>query len=206
MDDLFKILTAIKFYEETIIDTKRNNELSKWFQLIDIYTNSYPKDFLIVFLFKNQNNSNKIENFSKSLVRYCYHEGSTTNIKFTIFRWTVDVMNDEWIVYYPKKYNVEAHEYLGRLYKGFGLLYSYLQNDIQAIYPYKIKRLRDVTKYKYLEYSYYDKIGHTVVTDIHGKVLEKQYDFNTFDEELYNQRINNIKDKFIEFFRNPNED
>jgi len=206
MDDLFEILTAIKFYEEIIIDTKINNELSKWFQLIDIYTNSYPKDFLIVFLFKNQNNSNKIENFSKSLVRYCYHEGSTTNIKFTIFRWTVDVMNDEWIVYYPKKYNVEAHEYLGRLYKGFGLLYSYLQNDIQAIYPYKIKRLRDVTKYKYLEYSYYDKIGHTVVTDIHGKVLEKQYDFNTFDEELYNQRINNIKDKFIEFFRNPNED
>ena len=206
MDDLFEILTAIKFYEETIIDTKRNNELSKWFQLIDIYTNTYPKDFLIVFLVKNKNDFNNYLSFSKSLVRYCYYEGSTTNIKFTIFRWTVDVMNDNWIVYYPKKYNVENHEYLGRLYKGFGLLYSYLQNDIQAIYPYKIKRLRDITKYKYPEYSYYDKVGHTVVTDIHGDVLEKEYDFSIFNEVLYTQRINNIKNKFIEFFRNPNED
>ncbi len=207
MDDLFDILEAVKFYESTIFDTNNNNQLSKWFQLIDIYTNNYPKDFLIVFLYKNQNREKNIEqylNFSKSLVRYCYFEGSTTNIKFIIFRWTVDVMDNQWNIYYPKSYHSSTHEYLGRLYKGFGLLYSYLKDDIKAVYPYKIKRLRDVTKFKYSDYSYYDKIGHTVVTDIHGKVLE-EYDFSSFDEDLYNQRINDIKNKFIEFFRNPNE-
>ncbi len=209
MNDLFNILEAIKFYESTIIDTNDNNQLSKWFQLIDIYTNNYPKDFLILFLYENQNRENNIAqylDFSKSLVRYCYYEGSTTNIKFTIFRWTVDVMENQWKIYYPKNYNISNHEYLGRLYKGFGLLYSYLRNDIKAIYPYKIKRLRDVTKFKYPDYSDYDKIGHTVITDIHGNVLEKEYDFNIFDEKLYNRRINDIKKKFIEFFRNPNED
>jgi len=208
MDDLFDILEAIKFYESKVIDINDNNQLSKWFQLIDIYTNNYPKDFLIVFLYKNKNREQNIEeylNFSKSLVRYCYFEGSTTNIKFTIFRWTVDVIHGDWIVYYPKKYNVEEHEFLGRLYKGFGLLSNYLDKNIKAIYPYKIKRLRDITKYKYPDYSYYDKVGHTVVTDIHGKVLE-EYDFSSFDEKSYNQRINNIKNKFIKFFRNPNED
>jgi len=202
MDDLFYILDAIKFYETIIIDTKQNNELSKWFQLIDIYTNNYPKDLLILFLYKNrEKGTQEYLDFAKSLVRYCYFEGSTTRIKFTIYTWMVDVIKDNWSVYYPVY--VDNIEYLGMLYKGFGLLHVYLENN-EAIYPYKIKRLRDVTDFIYPEYSYYDRIGHTVVTDIHNKVLEK-YNFSNFNDELYNERIVKIKKRFQEFFRNPNE-
>lgn len=204
MDDLFHILEAIKLYESIIIDTTQNNELSKWFQLIDIYTNSYPKDLLILFLYKNRGkDTNQYLDFSKSLVRYCYFKGSTTKIKFTIYKWMVDVIKDNWTIYYPQNNKDRDYDYLGRLYKGFGLLYSYLE-DNQAIYPYKIKRLRDVTNFKYPDYSYYDKIGHTVATDIHDKELEK-YDFKNFNEELYNERIAEIKQKFMEFFRNLDE-
>lgn len=205
MDDLFKILDAIKLYESTIIDTSENNQLSKWFQLIDIYTNSYPKDLLILFIYKNMDKEviGYLE-FSQSLVRYCYFKGSTAKIKFTIYEWMVDVMEDNWSIYYPKDYKSRDYEYLGRLYKGFGLLYSYLQNENQAIYPYKIKRLRDVTTFKYPDYSYYDKIGHTIMTDIHDRVFEN-YNFELFNDGLYNKRITNIENKFMEFFRNPNE-
>ncbi len=206
MDELFKILDAIKVYESTMIDTKGNNQLSKWFQLIDIYTNSYPKDLLILFLYKNrEKNMDSYLDFSESLVRYCYFEGSTTKIKSVIYTWMINVINNNWKIYYPRNYLYRNYIYLGRLYKGYGLLYTYLQDDINAIYPYKIKRLRDVTSFCYPEYSDYSKIGHTVVTDIHNNILEKD-DLKSLNTSLYTQRFENIKATLIEFFRNPNED
>ena len=203
MDELFKILDAIKVYESTIIDTKKNNQLSKWFQLIDIYTNSYPKDLLILFLYKSKKEDSSYLPFLQSLVRYCYYQGSTTKIKFTIYQWMISIIENKKITYYPIYYKLNDYTYFGRLYKGYGLLYTYLQDDIDAIYPYKIKRLRDVTSFKYPNYSDFSKIGHTVMTDIHDKTVEK-YDFKSFDKESYNKRIENIKNEFTKFFRNPN--
>jgi len=205
MDELFKILDAIKVYEATIIDTKENNQLSKWFQLIDIYTNSYPKDLLILFLYKNQGKTkDDYLEFSESLVRYCYFKGSTTRIKFTIYEWMLDVIQNNQNSYYMEDDWEDIYNSSGRLYKGYGLLYTYLQDDINAIYPYNIKRLRDVTDFKYTDYSDYSKFGHTVVMDIHNNILEK-YDFESFDEKAYNQRFENIRNTLIEFFRNRNE-
>jgi len=205
MDELFKILDAIKIYEAIIIDTKTNNQLSKWFQLIDIYTNSYPKDLLILFLYKNiEKELNSYLKFSKNLVRYCYFQGSTTKIKFVIYEWMLDVVQNNKNTPYIEDDWEDIYNSSGRLYKGYGLLYTYLQDDIKAIYPYKIKRLRDVTSFKYPDYSDYSKFGHTVVTDIHDNILEK-YDFEYFNEKSYNQRFKNIRDTLIAFFRNSND-
>ncbi len=205
MNDLFDILKAIQVYEKIIINTSDNNQLSKYFQLIDIYTNNYPKDLLIIFLVQHKNKEDISKIFLESLVRYCYFQGSTTRIKWTIYSWTIDVINNKEITYYPKDYTDRDYTFGGRLYKGFGLLSTYLNEDIESIYPYHIKRLRDVTKFKYPDYSYYDKIGHTVVTNMDNKILEK-FDFEKFDELLYLERIKKIEKKLIEFFRNSNED
>ena len=204
MNDLFDILKAIQVYEKVIINTSDNNQLSKYFQLIDIYTNKYPKDLLIIFLVQHKHNDMTIS-FVESLVRYCYFQGSTTKIKETIYAWTIDILNNKQITFYPKNYRDRDYTFGGRLYKGFGLLSVYLDKDIKAIYPYHIKRLRDITNFRYPDYSTFDKIGHTVVTNMNNEILEK-YDFNKFDELLYLERIEKIKNTLIEFFRNPNED
>jgi len=203
MNDLFEIIKAIKYYERIIQNPSENNELSKWFQLIDIYTNNYPKDLLIVFLVKYLNRDNLPIKFVESLVRYCYFQGSTTRVKSTIYDWTIKVMYDKWSEYYPKDYTEKDYNYGGKLYKGYGLLAIYLEKN--AIYPYHVKRLRDVTDFTYPDYSYYDKTGHTVVLDAKNFILE-DYDFSGFNEKLYKLRNKKIKNKLKEFFRNPNED
>ena len=205
MDDLFDIVKSIQFYEKVIVNTSENNKLSKYFQLIDIYTNNYPKDLLIVFLVKNNNSTSLSLDFSKGLVQYCYYNGSTTKIKYTIYNWTVKVMHNEWNIYTPPLNKKRDYTYLGRLYKGFGLLATYLQEDTQAVYPYHIRRLRDVTTWKYKDYSHYDKIGHTVVQDAIGFTMEN-YDFSNFDEATYDERIENIKIRLKGFLENINED
>ncbi|MCF6245219.1 MAG: DUF262 domain-containing protein [Sulfurovum sp.] len=204
MDDLFKIVKSIQFYEKIIVSTVENNELSKYFQLIDIYTNNYPKDLLIVFLVKNNNSISLSLDFSKRLVKYCYYKGSTAKIKYTIYNWTVKVMNNEWSLFSPAKDGLRHYTYFGKLYKGFGLLSTYLQEDIEAVYPYHIKRLRDVTTYKYEDYSIYDKIGHTVVQDTSGLIME-DYDFNNLDDSTYNKRIKDIETRLKNFLENVNE-
>ena len=204
MDDLFEIVKSIQFYEKIIVNTSKNNELSKYFQLIDIYTNNYPKDLLIVFLVKNQNSTSLSLDFSKGLVRYCYYQGSTTKIKYIIYNWTIKVMHNEWNTYIPTINYKRDYTYFGRLYKGFGLLATYLSEDTKAVYPYHIKRLRDVTTLKYEDYSYYDKIGHTVVQDTMGRILEN-YDFNNFDDNAYTKRVENIEYRLKHFLENFNE-
>ena len=206
MDELFNILKAIKIYELIIIDTKENNQLSKWFQLIDIYTNNYPKDLLILYLYKNlEKKKDSYLNFAKNLVRYCYFQGSTTKIKYFIYTKMVDIILNKNNIVFPQCHWLNEYENLGKLYKGYGLLYTYLQDDIKAIYPYKIKRLRDVTSFRYPNYSTYNRIGHTVVTDTHENILEK-YNFKSFNEKIYLERFKNIKNTFISFFGDSSND
>jgi hypothetical protein len=177
--------------------------------LINEYTNNYPKDALIIYMFKNENinlQESNLVSFAENLVRFCYFKGSTTYIKNNIYKLTVDIMqNDNFnYIYYPKSYDNRSYNYFGRLYKGFGLLNMYINQDIKPIYPYNIKRLRDMTRYHYPNYSYYDQLGHTVITDKHNIPLES-LDFNNMDETNYNKRVDILQQKLIHFFKNPND-
>ena len=197
MNELFKIVDSIKLYENMILNPHKYLKVSKWIQIIDMYTNNYPKDLSIIYFYKNNNSSNINNDFFETLVRYCYFQGSTTSIKYTIYDWTVKVMYDEKIFYFPEV--DRNYKYFGRLYKGFGLLLAYLQG-IETIYPYKIKRLRDVTKFQYSEMYNYDKIGHTVVLDKNNQPLE-DYDFNHMDNDSYKQREENLLNVLQKFFK-----
>jgi hypothetical protein len=197
MHELFKIVDSIKAYEDMILNPHRYLKISKWIQIIDIYTNTYPKDLSIIYFYKNQNTNNINEMFFETLVRYCYFQGSTTSIKYTIYDWTLKVMHDEQIAYFPN--TDRDYKYFGKLYKGFGLLLTYLQ-DTETTYPYKIKRLRDVTKFQYNEMYNYDKIGHTVVLDKNNKPLEN-YDFNHMDSDSYKQRETELLNILQNFFK-----
>ncbi len=200
MNELFKIVDSIKLYEDMILNPHEYPKVSKWLQIIDIYTNNYPKDLSIIYFYKNTNINNINDDFFETLVRYCYFQGSTTSIKYTIYDWTVKVMHNEEIFYFTKI--DRDYKYFGRLYKGFGLLLTYLQG-IESIYPYKIKRLRDVTKFQYDEMYNYDKIGHTVVLDKNNQPLEN-CDFSNMNNNSYMQREEYLLNILQKFFKVDN--
>jgi uncharacterized protein with ParB-like and HNH nuclease domain len=139
LEDLNKIVDAIEFYEEQ--KRTSGNEIAKWFQIIDLYTNAYPKDTMIVYLIKNDLNKNdNLIKFATSIVRQSYSKGSTTQIKYDMYDLMIKIMYDKWEVFYDREYNCSKLFGFGRLYRGFELLEKYLNPNELSIYPYKLKR------------------------------------------------------------------
>ena len=138
LDDLSYIVDVIEFFD--IRKQTSNDELAKWFQLIDLYTNAYPKDTMIVFLVKSKDLDNEIRiiEFAKSLVRQSYAKGSTTTIKYDMYDLTIKTIHNKWEIFYDINYICPNG--FGRLYRGFELLEKYINLNQLSIYPYKLKR------------------------------------------------------------------
>ncbi len=137
MEDLNQIVDAVEFFE--IQKQTSDDELAKWFQLIDLYTNAYPKDTMIVFLVKNKLiKDEKTIEFAKSLVRQSYAKGSTTYIKYDMYDLAIKIIHDKFEPFCDKNYSMP--DGFGRLYRGFELLEKYLDLSQKSIYPYKLKR------------------------------------------------------------------
>jgi len=219
MDDLDSIINAIEFFNDTK-KISHYDELPKWFQLIDIYTNNYPKDLLIVYLSLLNNSINFSENevikFSKSLVRYCYFKGATTTIKYYIYDLTISIMDNSWQEFYPDY--ERDYFYFGRLYKGYALLLAYLHPEQKSVSQYTIKKLKDILNYTHNDYSDFSLIGNNIPMDITKKELYNSniksnfYDvnylknnINTWNNELHKNRQLKLKQRLVDFFRNPNE-
>lgn len=219
MDDLDDIVNAIEFFNDTK-KISHYNELPKWFQLIDIYTNNYPKDLLIVYLSLLNNSTNfpedEVIRFSKSLVRYCYFQGATTTIKYYIYDLTINIMDNTWKEFYPE--DERDNNYFGRLYKGFALLLAYLHPKQKSVSQYTIKKLKDILDYRHYDYSDFSLIGNNIPMDITKKELydssvksnfhDVNYlkeNINTWNDELHKKRQIELKKRLENFFREANE-
>jgi hypothetical protein len=201
MTDLLKITLLLKKYDEK---KKEETELAAWLQLIDIYSNRYPKYAIITYLFK-YGFSEEIEliHVLKSVVRYCYFKGSTSSIKFGIYIIIKQISSGERIKdYYQDDVDSEQFNYLGRLKYGYALLAHYLENPI-CIPDYKTDRLLTLRDEDNLSEdwnnhplsTHIDDLGNLVILDIHKK-NEKysdkiDYYLNTKNEELKKFLINN---------------
>jgi len=213
--DLIEIVNNIELYQ-IIRDSEDNKELSKWFQLIDLYTNNFPKDLIILFLIINKDITQTTK-FAKSLVRFCYYSGSTTSIKSDIYDMTIKVMHGNWEEYYPKNVSINDFNYFGKLYKGFGLLGAYLNPDQKSVYPYNIKRMRDIVSFFKNDYSIFDSIGNSIPCELNAneikngkesKFIDTNYilqNKNSWNQDIENNRIEVLKNRYLDFFRNPNE-
>ena len=211
MDDLNAIVDAVEFFENR--KKQSGDELAKWFQLIDLYTNFYPKDAMIVYLVKNNLNDNKntIE-FVKSLVRQAYSKGSTVYIKYDIYNLIVKIMHEKWEVFYDKGY--VSPNFFGRLYQGFGLLGVYLNPEQLSVYPFNLTKIKNVVNFWDNKYYLFDAIGNIVPIDISEKdlklgktnsnfldikyILEHKSIWNSkLDEEM----IEKLTERYERFFR-----
>lgn len=210
MDDLFKIVEILEFIEQ---EKKHKSQLSKWIQLIDIYTNQYPKIVLVTFFFIY---GIDIKDFKilESTVRYVYSLGSTTKVKFEIYTIINKICKNESIDNYYQKFTIKDFDYLGNLKYGYALLAFYVSKSfsIEKFYFDKIYTLNDKSNISLPSDINFDYVvnclGNFVVLDIPKKNLPftkkleyfKQSNFFSDNDHDVLVRDKLLKQNLISFF------
>jgi len=196
LKDLFQIVEVIEFINE---EKKKATELSKWLQLIELYTNQYPKMLLVVYLFERGYGEKSLIEFSKRLVRYAYYKGSTTTIKFEIYNMIKDIcLGKDINSYIEKDINSEQFNYLGGLKNGYALL-SFYSVEKKALKTYYIDRLITYLDTKQLKAHWTDdeikqasdSLGNFVVLDIKKKNIPKDKKIIYYKESNIH-KLNNV--------------
>ena len=175
LGDLFDIIESIKFFKKINREPQENQELTKWFQLISLYTNQYPLNTLFVYLYQNKLKiDSQLINFSKELVKFIYAYGATSELKQILWDINNSIIKNE-LKKFPKPKSIKENKFdsFGMLKKGFALLSLYLNTKQEAIYPYYINRIinsRDKNNlndsWQNMEYAdYIDTIGNMLVLD-----------------------------------------
>lgn len=177
MADLFRILEILEYVNQ---EKDKPTEVGAWLQILDAYTNQYPKYAIVNYLYVNgwseKQNADFIC-FLKSLVRYVYFQGSTTTVKFEIYNIIKQTSQKDSIdSYYKPDIHIEYFNSLGRLKKGYALLAQYLMTPM-AIPSYALDKLiepKDLEAIRHewnvnVDYSEIDILGNMVVLDIPKK-------------------------------------
>lgn len=181
LDDLNKMVWVLKYLNT---GGSQQGELGKWMQIINAYTNQYPKYVLATFLFeygleKTKKDNSKFIELIKALVRYCYFMGSTTTVKFRMYEYIKQITHKQEIGENRiSGLEINRFDWVGTLRKGYALLAYYLTAD-EPLPFYSIDQVytqNDVKRYvpkdeqeKYLEML--GCLGNMVVLDINRRTL-----------------------------------
>ncbi len=181
MDDLYKMVGVLKFLN---MGASRQDEVGKWLQIINAYTNQYPKFVLGTYLFVNgvesvDDANSKFVGLMKALVRYCYYMGSTTTVKFRMYEYIKQVANGQEIGENRIiGLDISRFDWVGQLRRGYALLAYYLIAKEPLPY-YSIDQVYtqvDIKRYVPLDeqegyYEMLNCLGNMVVLDINRRSL-----------------------------------
>ena len=140
---LFRILEILCFCRE---NRWNGSELSPWLQIINEYSNNYPNYAIVSYLYKNNtldnpHDSANLIRFIQSIIRYCFLNGATANVKFEIFNIIRDVMKGKEVALYNCQVPSEFFNSIGRLKNGYALLAHYLLHPNVYLHTYTIDKL-----------------------------------------------------------------
>lgn len=139
MRDLQKIVNILDYLSDA---RQVKDKVSVWLQILDAYTNVYPWYAVVVYLYVNGTTKKaQFVDFLQNLVRYCYHYGSSTSVKFGIYT-IIKIVSytSMYQIIYPETKESDF-EYLGRLRNGLVLLNHYLQNQDIVLLSYHISKI-----------------------------------------------------------------
>ena len=172
MNDLLKITNLLTDYQELKCG---RTELAAWLQLIDAYTNIYPRYAVLVYLFHHgYEEEGRLMTLLKAIVRYCYQRGSTTYVKYEIYNMIKQISQNKAIdSYFTDTISSENLDYLGRLKYGYALLAQYLEEPKAIQADYTVDRLLSSRDEKTLGaswkghslYDHLDDLGNLVILD-----------------------------------------
>lgn len=180
MNDLLKITSLLSEYEEL---KWGRTEVAAWLQLIDAYTNTYPRYAALVYLYYHGfGDLRKFIKELKAIVRYCYQRGSTTTVKYEIYNMIKQISQDKPLSpYYSNSITSDDLDYLGRLKYGYALLAQYLEEPIAIQANYSTDRLLSSRDEKTLGtsweghslYTHLDDLGNLAIIDTYK--VSKRY-------------------------------
>lgn len=227
LDDLNKMVWVLKFLTTSV---SQQNELGKWMQIINAYTNQYPKYVLATYLFEYgweniKKDSRKFIELIKALIRYCYFMGSTTTVKFRMYEYIKQITHKQEISENRiSDLNITRFDWVGTLRKGYALLAYYLTTN-EPLSSYSIDQVytqNDVKKYAPDQQEEYQEmlncLGNMVVLDINRRSLSCDKKANYYlnsniwevhqlldgsirvNKDLIMQRNEEIKKRLYDFF------
>jgi len=221
MDDLNRIIDVLEFINQ---EKQQKSELAKWLQLIEAYTNQYPKFALIVYLYRNRDSEQLNYSILESIVRYAYYNGSTSTIKFEIFNIIKKICDNGTVDSYHKEVFIEYLDNLGYLKYGYALLAFYADKK-ESLNTYSIDKIINLKDKKNLNWKdnevddFVNSLGNFIVLDMPKKNLsidKKIAYYQTSKNEKINQDIiflsslknedfinrdKVLKEKLISFFK-----
>lgn len=148
LQSIVEILTQLRTMRDS------GDEVSKWLQVLDAYTNQYPQYALVANEFYNRNKTEKdLIQFIQSLIRYCYRRGSTSSVKYEIYSIIASIAHGKPINEYIASWDIKSSLYYpGKLRNGWLLLYYYLNPNHQFVYRYNVDKIigiSDMTTIKF---------------------------------------------------------
>jgi uncharacterized protein with ParB-like and HNH nuclease domain len=227
MEDLFKIIEVLKLIE---VEKNKESILAKYIQLIERYTNRYPKIVLVVYLFKTKGkiDDNFVQVFD-ALLRYIYYQGSISKIKFEIFSMIKNISSGHFrqISDYTVE-DIDANYFnkLGSLKYGYALLSEYITRE-KAVANYSIDKIITTRDRLYLIEKLgwssdevdgaMDSLGNFILLDMVQKrmgyknkmkyysdssLLEvKAISKEDFTYQKFKERDIMLKDRLVKFFK-----
>lgn len=130
-DEIIEDLNYIIYFISWMQSQKNaQSPYGRWLQVLDLYTNQYPKYALINYLYYyGFEDSEYLLSFIEMLVRYYYYRGATLQVKYETYRLNKMIAIDEKVPQYDcSDFDPTSLERIGLLRNGFALLAYYLQN------------------------------------------------------------------------------
>lgn len=222
MNDLEKIIKVhyrLKEYE------KGNGGISSWLQVLNTYTNTFPRYALVAYLF-NYEQQDPIDflRYIKSIARYVYYMGSTTSVKFGIYG-IIQRMSERLPIndFYQDNLKFSDLSSSSRLLTGYSLIAYYQANNPhiknplveKIVYESEIAQSRTLLGSESIDYDDVYTLGNSVVlgSSLRGRSITERLksiqeqptgmaikDDSIFNKNAYKRRQKAIQTLLVQFF------
>ncbi len=129
-EDIIEDLNYI-IYFITWMQAQKNSKsiYGKWLQIIDYYSNQYPKYTLVNYLYYyGDSDAEALLAFMKMLVKYFYYRGATLQVKYESYRINKLIAIDPKMPEYDcSDFDTDSLDSIGLLRNGYALLAHYLK-------------------------------------------------------------------------------
>lgn len=128
--EIIEDLNIILYYISWINSQKKaESPYSRWLQLLDLYTNQYPKYALVNYLYMyGEEDADALLSFMRMLVRYYYYRGATLQVKYETYRINKMIAIESVVPKYDcSDFDPTSLQRIGYLRNGYALLAHYLR-------------------------------------------------------------------------------
>lgn len=170
LSELFHIVDILEYLRT---EQNRETKVAAWLQIIDAYTNAYPRYAIVVYIYTyGIDDSHSFIDFLKKLARCVYARGASSTVKFDIYSMIKDISANVILQDYAYSFLSKDSLYSSsRLRKGFSLMAFYLEHPT-AIANVTVDRIVPLgSRFKIDKYEHLDPdmLGNQWVLDSMSK-------------------------------------